>query len=271
MKTVCYSRTKFTLVELLTVISVIAILTSLLLPALNSAREKANAIVCSGNLKQTGTGLMMYCNDNDDYLPNLLQGQDVMFTDSIARYVNSPYVVRSVFTGTGDYGYFVNYTSEHYIYSAKSVFVCPTAASRLIEPFSGAPASLFISNYSVTRCDDSAPGTGHSPYAWWQFKGQTNEKPNGRRLNGIKGKVIVGEQRYQTSVSSMTKQVNKTRQGSIYCWSPAYPANNAWASGNVHNDGLGGNWLYKDGHVSLHRFNTQIIHRSGSSEYFMGL
>ena len=271
MKTVCYSRTKFTLVELLTVISVIAILAGLLLPALNSAREKANAIVCSGNLKQTGTGLLMYCNDNDDYLPNLLQTQDVSFTDSIARYVNSSYSVKATFSGHGTWAYLAKYTYEHYIYTAKSVFVCPTAASRLIEPFSGAPASLFISNYSVTRCDDSVPGTGHSPYVWWQAKGQTNEKPNGRRINAIKGKVIVGEQRYFTTGSTQTVQVNKTRGGSIYCWSYGLPVNDVYASGNVHNGGLGGNWLYKDGHVTFYRFNPHIIKHSSSSELFMGL
>ena len=69
----------------------------------------------------------------------------------------------------------------------------------------------------------------------------------------------------------MTRKVNTTRNGSIYCWSPAYPVNDAWASGNVHTGGLSGNWLYKDGHVAHHRFNTQIIHKSGASSYFMGL
>lgn len=261
---------KFTLIELLVTIAVIAILASLFLPALNKAREKANAILCSGNLKQTGSGLMMYANDSDDYLPNLLQIADCMFTDSIARYVNSSYVFKSKFSGSGEYGFLAGYAPEHYIYSAKSIFVCPTAAANLKEPFTGAQGDFFVSNYSVTRCDNK-PGTACRPYAWWQHDGQTNEKPNGRRINSIKGRCLVGEQRYYTSGNSMTRKVNITRSGSIYCWSPAYPVDNAWASGNVHTGGGSGNWLYKDGHVAHHRFNTQIIHKSGSSSYFMGL
>lgn len=266
------SRTEhFTLVELLIVIAIIAILTSLLLPVLNSAREKANMILCSNNLKQIGTGLVMYANDNGDYLPNLLQGQDCMFTDAISHYLNSPYAFKSSpYDGSGEWGYFANYAPEHYIYSTKSIFVCPTAAANLEEPFTGTPGPFFITNYSVTRCDDK-PGSACRPYAWWQYNGQTNEKPNGRKINDIKGKVIVGEQRYYHATSSMTRQVNTTRNGSIYCWSTAYPVNDGWASGNIHTGGRSGNWLYKDGHVAHHRFNTQIIHKSGTPTYFMGL
>lgn len=109
----------FTLIELLVVIAIIAILSGIIFPVFNTAREKARTTVCLNNLKQLGMACILYADDNNKYYPPSTYYDDNQNYKSWTnknilyyQYVKN----REVFFCPNSYNYYDSLLSENELY-----------------------------------------------------------------------------------------------------------------------------------------------------------
>lgn len=139
-------RNKFTLIELLVVIAIIAILASMLLPALNKARDKARIISCSSNIKNVATAYRMYADDNEEMMPNDKWHSATSSDWMMWRPVMHDYL------GTAN-----TYTAK------RDVLWCPTFHAADFDQANYVRINYGLNGYA-TRRDITDSSKGHRPY-----------------------------------------------------------------------------------------------------------
>lgn len=226
-------RNAFTLIELLVVISIIALLISILLPALGSARKAAKDLQCLSNLRQLGVSLATYSTEFDGYLP-AQNTADYSYDSSIRWFT---WFVALDKTGILESG-------ERIKDAGQSALVCPldeevTFSSEWIY------TSYGTSGYTMPALDANGKVT------------------NVREGYMEKGYPRVGQMRYPSELFTLSEPFGAPYLETLYSnrWDPSWWGNFDWTRHSQSQNGTGGvaNAGYVDGHASAIHQNTDEI------------
>ena len=204
---------RFTLIELLVVIAIIAILASMLLPALSQARDRAKKASCQSQFRQISLALHLYIDASDGYYPPTIQ----------TNYSTTwPYLLCKVTEGENAMS----------LWRALACPAHPLVVSRL-------------NTYAVPRRDEAFPSYG---LAWDKYSNNNTvikeDRLYSQKISALQRPsvtVIMGE-------TSMNYLQDETALG--YYYFRHYPVDNVYAASRHSH---GGNFLFGDGHIEWDR------------------
>jgi prepilin-type N-terminal cleavage/methylation domain-containing protein/prepilin-type processing-associated H-X9-DG protein len=224
-------RAGFTLIELLVVIAIIAILAAMLLPALSSAKRRANTAFCISGQKQVVMAWMMYADDNNDTLA-INQWDHA----NPARSTAGSWI-------TGNANYDTNVT---------------TITSGSIFPYARAVNSYRCTEDKKNILGPSGLGTGIPRYRVFSMSCYLNGDAGSESQFNYKHRDKRSMLKKPTNIMVFIDEDDKTLDDGhfLYPWSAGAPGGQTWINfpGFRHSNGTV--WSFADGHAEYHKWKT---------------